>query len=133
MKKLVATIAFALPALASAETIYTTVGGAASCVGQHFKVSDANDILYKDRACKLPIVHKNEMRQYVFSAQGMTWDGCWGSLLGNRVLLISSDGSESIRSKLEFIVANTDQAGNAVVTKSPAEEMEAAQGRKLCP
>ncbi|MBU9618069.1 MULTISPECIES: hypothetical protein [Burkholderia cepacia complex] len=133
MKKLVASIALALPILANAETIYTTVGGAASCVGQHFKVSVANDVLYKDRACKLPIAHKNDMRQYVFSAQGMTWDGCWGSLLGNRVRLISSDGSESIRSKLEFIVANTDQTGNAVVVKSPAEEMAAAQGRKLCP
>ncbi|MEB4658096.1 hypothetical protein [Burkholderia contaminans] len=133
MKKLVATIALALPILANAETVYTTVGGAASCVGQHFKVSDANDVLYKDRACKLPIVHKSDMRQYVFSAQGMTWDGCWGNLLGNRVRLISSDGSGSIRSKLEFVVADSDQAGNAVVVKSPAEEMAKAQGRKLCP
>ncbi|MBJ9593241.1 hypothetical protein [Burkholderia seminalis] len=133
MKKLVAMMMLSTAIAPSfAETIYTTVGMPASCVGQRFNVSEANDVLYSSRPCKLPIVNSKNMRQYTFAAQGMSWDGCWANLLGNRVSLISSDGSEDVRSKLEFVVSELNRSGVAVVVKSSAEEMSASHGEKLC-
>ncbi|WP_186057642.1 hypothetical protein [Burkholderia gladioli] len=132
MKKLVAVVVLGAVAPAFAETIYTPVGAPVSCVGQHFKAADANEVLYKSRSCKLPIVNNEDMRQYTFAAQGQSWDGCWANLLGDRVALISSDGSQEVREKLGFVVSELGRTGDAVVTKSPLQDTYKKQGRELC-
>ncbi|MCA7953843.1 hypothetical protein LGM43_26600 [Burkholderia seminalis] len=133
MKKLVAVVILGTAAItAQAETVYTPVGTPVSCTGQHFNISSANEVLYKSRACKLPLVNSKNMRQYTFAAQGMAWDGCWENLLGDRVALISSDGSEEVRDKIGFVVSELARTGDAVVTKSPMQDIYKKQGRELC-
>ncbi|AQQ20261.1 hypothetical protein [Burkholderia cenocepacia] len=129
MKKLVA-LAIACAALsAHAEPVYVLTK---KCVGDKIKLADEYEVLYPKRACKLPIVNQKDLRHFEQNIGSEKFYGCWGLALGNKVVLIGSEGDQNTELADIFTKADASPDGTAIVTKSPFTGTIAEKAERLC-
>lgn len=143
MRKLILVAALMLPAIASAEVVYVQTGKGHQCVGDKFPITAPMEVLYKDRACKLPIVHAKDMRAYHLEIKGsdlpgkknpaVSMAGCWGSTLDGSYIVIREDGSTDKMPPNAYVSASLGRDEVATVFKSPNQGTAFAKAMEMCP
>lgn len=88
-------------------------------VGDQVKLMDMSYVLYKERPCKLPIVHAKDM----LGGEVRYGDGvhqlCWGLTLRNDVVTVDDLGESSAPAPISvYRSAVVDKSGIATITKS---------------
>ncbi|WP_334037467.1 hypothetical protein [Burkholderia gladioli] len=130
MKKLVAVVVLGAVAIAAhAEPVYVLTS---KCVGDTVRLAEQQEVLYAKRACKLPIVHQKQLRYFVQHIGGQDFTGCWGETLGDKVVLIGTDGAEETRLAGTYSKAEAAPDGTAKIVKSPWTGTLYEQAEHLC-
>lgn len=129
MRKLILIGLLLITGPALAEKIYVGPAWGKNCVGQKVSRNQFTYFLSEEHKCELPIVNAQHMKAlYVkapvteYSPGSMEFKGCWGRTLSEDALLIYSDGRTESIPLLVFAEADFDKSGDAVVTKSLAQE-----------
>lgn len=143
MRKLILVVALTFPVTASAEVVYVQTSKGHQCIGDKFPISVPMEVLYRDRPCKLPIVHAKDMRAYHLSIEGsdlpgkknpsVSMEGCWGNTLDGSYMVIREDGSQDRMPPNAYVSASLGRDGMATVVKSPNQGTAFAKAMEMCP
>ncbi|MDH0638186.1 hypothetical protein N5D52_14660 [Pseudomonas sp. GD03860] len=118
MKKILLSGLMLIAGAASAETVLVEPGDGHKFVGDRFDARTVNQVLYEDRACKLPIVNAKDMREYSTKLIAIQMKACWGRLLGGGLIIVFEDGDTRTGYENAYVTTTIDKNGNGVVTKS---------------
>lgn len=103
---------------AMAETVLVEPGDGHQYVGDRFDARTVNQVLYEDRACKLPITNAKDMREYSTKSIAIQMKACWGRLLGGGLVIVFEDGATRTGYENAYVTTRIDKNGNGVVTNS---------------
>lgn len=134
MRKFLLIGALLAPALASAETVYVQTAKGHQCVGDKFQIGAAQEVLYRERACELPLAHAKDLRAYSFKSvagPALELKGCWGNRLDGSFIVVRQDGSQSYAPPNAYVSAKLN-GSYAVVTDSPNQGSRYAKAVGMC-
>ncbi|WP_287497783.1 hypothetical protein [Pandoraea sp. CB10b_02] len=135
MRKIAVALLIAIPAVAHAENVYVfgadLATGEVRCTGTTVHLSREAYVLYAKTQCPLPLADKKNLRRYELKSPDHHIVGCWGALLGERVIFIDPLGNQSIQPSSMFAEAKIVGNGVAEIIR-PVAETAALPGQKKC-